>query len=305
MTIWELPNDEILAAFVTAREHSSTARSYRSRIRSALRRYKDAHGYEPALHNIVTDAELLGEMFTLDSSLTSSGRIARRTLGRTITAFRSLVAALPPPRLSVHELAATFEAARRAASSVNGLRLHLTAGTKSGGRSGWAPSADDISLVIGELRASALPFSAMSADVTAILYLAGPRVGAILDLVAGDIAFMPDGRVWVYVHEKARPDARPLLLRTDRRDILERFRRLSPEQSLWTNGDRQLSYDVFRRRLDWASARAGLPHIRPHDLRRAFASDVAARLGLGTTVRAGGWLVEQAAERYVSPRSLP
>ena len=305
MTIWDRPNDEILAAFEEAYDHSSTARSYRSRVQSSLRRYTDAHGYEPALRDVIADAELLAEMFARDHSLTSPGKIRRATVSRTITAFRSLVAMLPPPGLDAHELEAIFEAARRAVSSVNGSRLQLTAGTKSRPCGGWAPSAEDISRLTGELRGSPKPLSAMSADLAAILYLTGARVGAILDLVAADLTWPPDGRVWAYIHEKARPDDRPLLLRTERGETRERFRLLSPSESLWADGDRQLTYQVLRQRLISASARAGLPRIRLHDLRRAFASDVAAMQGLRATQRAGGWLAETATERYIRPRSLP
>ena len=304
MTIWDRPNDDILAAFEEASEHSSTGRSYRSRIQSSLRRYRDAHGHEPALRD-VADAELLAEMFALDDSLTFSGKIARATVGRTITAFRSLVAKLPPPGLTAYEIEGIFEAARRTVSRVNGSRLHLTAGTKRDVHRGWAPSADDISSLIEELRAATPSLSAMAADVVAVLYLTGARVGAILGLVADDLVWMPDGRVWAYVHEKARPDDRPLLLRPERAETRERFRLLAPSESLWADGGRQLSDQVLRQRLISASARAGLPRIRPHDLRRAFASDVAAMQGLRATQRAGGWLAEAVTERYLHPRSLP
>ena len=248
--------------------------------------------------------QVLAHLLSLDDSLSSGRKISKQTVAGTITAPRDLAATLPPPGVDRFDLDRVFAEGRRAISETRGLRLELSPGVRHEPTARRILTPAEITELIKVLRAMSAPLSGVCADVSAVLYLTGERVGAVLALAAGDLRWTPDGRCWIYTHAKARPDDRPVLVRTDRRELSDMWRRLGPESPLWTDGSRLLTYGVFVRRLDAAASLTGLPRVRPHDLRRAFATHVAALLGLSGMATAGGWLSESIAESYVGKPPL-
>lgn len=138
------------------------------------------------------------------------------------------------------------------------------------------------------------------------LYLTSLRVGAALALTRADLRQLPNGTWWVHAHEKARPDARPVLVPPEQGALALAWQQLSADASLWVVGGRQVRLDEVRTWITAGCAQAGVARFTPHNLRHAFARDLVPYLGLTGTMHAGGWLAAPVLERYLDasrPRS--
>ena len=173
------------------------------------------------------------------------------------------------------------------------------AGRREKESSSPVPQPAEIERVIGRLRLSERNHEQVTADLVALGYLTGARVGALLKLTQADLWRSPTGEVWVFVEEKARPDRRPV--RASAADFLLPGDCTAPSDvSIWRLRDgRVLTYHPALRALAHGCASAGLEPFTFHRLRHAFARDIAPELGLGGVVRAGGWLSEASAETYL------
>ena len=135
--------------------------------------------------------------------------------------------------------------------------------------------------MIGRLRLSERNHEQVTADLVALGYLTGARVGALLKLTQADLWRSPTGEVWVFVEEKARPDRRPV--RASAADFLLPGDCTAPSDvSIWRIRDgRVLTYHPALRALARGCASAGLEPFTFHRLRHAFARDIAPELGTG------------------------
>lgn len=303
MGIWGRSNEELFDRYVELREATSTARTYRTRIHALTTRAALGAGRPVPILELVLSPIRLADALLRDVPLRGSGtQISKQTIKQTLTALRDLVAVLPVPGRSRLELDAVISGARRRISVVRGTRLLIGPGRAARLRPVRAPRPDEIECVIAWLRTEGDLIDHAVADVLAFLYLTGVRVGATLGLQRADVSVAANGSIWVHVHEKSRPDDRPVRARTDRPELVPAWLELPPGTSLWTVDGKPLTYKVIWRRLGRACTRAGSPGIRPHELRHAFARDVAWRLGLEGLVHAGGWRAEPIAERYLRAR---
>ena len=299
--LWDRSNEEILDAFVARTAHDSgrTACSRRVSITAQLRRYALQNQVaEPALRSVLTDPALFGNVLAADRSLRGSGRVSRGTVRNTRRAFAALIAALPPsPGVTRDDLRGNLAMARRATEHMVGLRRNVAIGDKHPRRVP-VPSPEEIRRVIAALR-TMLPSGHPGPDLLTFLYLTGVRIGAALALTAADIRQMPDGTTWVFVQEKARPDARPVSVPLEQAGLALAWWQLPPDAPLWALRGRPIQPPAVRRWITRGCDQAGVPRFTPHNLRHAFARDLAPHLGLAGTQRAGGWLAAPVLEAYI------
>lgn len=299
--LWDRSNEEILDLFVarTAHDGGRTAHMRYRQIGAQLRRYAARDEVPvPALRAVLTDPALFGQVLAADQKLRSPGRLSRGTVRNTRRAFAALIAALPPPPGATRDdLRRNLAAARRATERIVGLRRVVATGEQRR-RPTAVPSAAEIQRVIAALRAT-MPPGHPAADLVAFLYLTGMRLGAALVLTAADLRPMPDGTTWVYGWEKARPDARPVLVRPEQAALVLAWRQLPPDAPLWAVYGKPIRPEAIRAWITLGCDRAGVLRFTPHDLRRAFARDLAPHLGLAGTQRAGGWLAAPVLEDYL------
>ena len=307
---WNLSNEEILQVFIdiTAHDSGRTAKTYASRIRSSLKRSGPTDGRasrlpapdRPPLREIVTDPGLLASLMRADRSLWSNDQVTRGYGVGVRYAYQAMISALPAPNgLSRDALRRAFAEAKELSSERRGLRLRAAGGTPRKREQRPVPQPAEIERVIGRLRLSERNHEQVTADLVALGYLTGARVGALLKLTQADLWRSPTGEVWVFVEEKARPDRRPV--RASAADFLLPGDCTAPSDvSIWRIRDgRVLTYHPALRALAHGCASAGLEPFTFHRLRHAFARDIAPELGLGGVVRAGGWLSEASAETYL------
>lgn len=305
-SIWERTNREILQELVRLTEHDtgSTARLHAERIQAQLKRYARAHGDTPALISVVTDALLWGRVLKCDRSLVKDRQISRGALVGIRDAFAALTAALPPPPGTTRdELRRNLQTAREQSTEQRGLRRVLKVGRAPSRDRRPVPTVAEIELTIAAIRKLPHQLADCCADLVGFCYLTAVRIGAALALTGAAVEVMPDGRCWVYVHEKARADRRPVLVRTQRRELQLRWRNAALDEPLWSEGDKQLSKAQAARLLRLGCERAGVTPFTFHRLRGSFATDVEAILGLGVTMQAVGWLAETVAEGYIHRRA--
>ncbi len=299
--LWASSNEAILAVFVARTAHDSgrTADTLRLRIAGQLRRYAARHAVPvPALRAVLTDPALFGSVLAADQRLTGPGRVSRGTVKGTRHAFAALVAALPPqPGATRDDLRRNLATARRSTERTVGLRRLVAVG-EDRRREVAVPAAAEIQSVIGALRAT-MPLGHPAADLVAFLYLTGVRIGAALALTAADLRQMPDGTVWAFVEEKARPDARPVYVRPEQGALALAWRQLTADVPLWAVKGRSVRADEVRTWITCGCERAGVPRFTPHNLRHAFARDLVPHLGIAGTQRAGGWLAAPVLEEYI------
>ena len=300
-SLWTRPNGEILDLFVarTAHDGGRTAHMRHQQIAAQLRRYAARDEVPvPALRAVLTDPVLFGQVLMADQKLRRPGRLSRGTVRNTRRAFAALIVALPPPPGATRDdLRRNLAAARRTTERVVGLRRVVATGEKCR-RPAAVPSAAVIRRVIATLRAT-MPPGHPAADLVAFLYLTGMRCGAALALTAADLRSMPDGTMWVHGWEKARPDARPVFVRSEQAALALAWRQLPPDAPLWAVEGRPVSPDAVRAWIARGCEGATVSRFTPHDLRRAFARDLAPHLGLAGTQRAGGWLAAAVLEGYL------
>lgn len=303
--LWELPLDELLGRFIAETQHDtgSTARTYAGHISAALRRFEREHGHLPSMSTLLADSELLARLLRCDRSLYGDRRVSQKTIKATRSALAAFVAWLPEPERS--RARAVLLEARRCADRRRGLRLLVDAGRPPEEDSRFVPTAIDIQNVIAALRASEHPLAPTCADLVAVAYLTGARVGALLEARRSGLQRLTDGRWWLFLAEKARDDRRPLLVRSDRPELLVEWAALPPDAHLWASSERRLLPGMAWRLLHDACEQARVPHFSFHRLRHAFASDLAARSDIGVVKAAGGWATTLVAEDYVHRRRVP
>lgn len=301
----EVTNEAPLARFVadTAHDSGGTARTHRNRILAALRRFEQVNGIMPSLAECFGDAELLAKVLGCDSAITREGQILRSTVNGTRNSFQAFAAALPVAGpLNRDEARRVLETARVLSTVQRGLRRRTIAGKAAAPDLRHVPTADEIGAVVECLRANGQPVATLTADVVALCYLTGLRIGAVLQLRRSDVVKMPDGRRWLTVTEKSRHDRRQVELRGERRGLFEEWETLPPDGKIWLRGGIALDYRRACRELASGCEAAGIPIFTFHRLRHAFATDVAVYLGLRGVMLAGGWLAEPVAPTYIGSR---
>src|SRR5262249_3902906 len=129
-----------------------------------------------------------------------------------------------------------------------------------------------------------------------------------------------DGRIRVLVHAKGRRVPAEYLYSARAsealRDAVAAFNRAAPRLDtperirlgrpgpVWRSVRGVVTADAWRTTLTRACAMAGLPRLRPHDLRRTFATQAEGRVGRHQTALAGGWDGTGTMDRhYVNPRA--
>lgn len=297
----DLSTEEILRLFETETAHDSgaTALTFRYRIGSALGRYEGMHRDRPHVLDLMGDRAVLVRLLLADLSWRSGELVSRGELIRLRQALGAFVAWLPlPSGVTRGDLRDVLAAARDAAMDVRGLRKVTRGGRSPEADKRHVPTAREIERVLADLRSGEDPLGDMTADLIAVCYLTGARAKAVLDLGREDLVQGSDGRRWLMIWEKARPDRRLLLARADRPSLFGEWMDLPLGEPLWQKDGRRLNKKVAAYRLRRACERTGVPDFTFHRLRNAFASHTARYMGLRTQ-RAGGWLAEQMAELYM------
>lgn len=271
-----------------------------SDIRSALRRHSATYGYEPALIDLVTDPAQVERLVRCDLKLNGEGKINKRVMQNLRRALLKFAVSVPPPSgFTRDDLRRAVAEGWRATTHQRGTRYFTNVGTSKRAQPQFVPSLDDIAATIQSLRTLDLKFASTSADMTALLTLTGIRVGAALSLRRSDLVLLPDRRVWAYVHEKSRRHRRPVYVAPQSNELMSEWLTKPAETRLWAENGDILSISLYRRRLKQGAVRAGIPPFNPHDIRKAFAKHVQEKLGIGLTVRAGGWSGTRVLERYL------
>jgi len=297
---WNRPNEAILADFVefTAHDSGQTARSVVTAVAAALNRESARSGATPALRDLLTDSDLLSRVMANDRSRVTGRQLSRATMSGVRHAFRSLGAALPPPPgHSRDDLRTVFEAARVGGEQWVGVRRRVSVGTKRSSEVRRDLTEAEITHLVEWLGESG-PDGLVFAELVRFMAATGVRIGAAVALRRSDLELHPDGSAWVYVHEKARNDRRPVLVGPSSRSLVMRWLTLPPDSSLWNTSRGPISDGMLRYRVAKGCAQLGIDRFRPHALRSAFAKKLVGPLGLRGAMRAGGWRSESALERH-------
>jgi integrase len=147
----------------------------------------------------------------------------------------------------------------------------------------------------------------------------GCRINALRHLDAADCHPETDGRLRLLLHGKGRREPAEYLLSsrastalmtyviaynadTARRGNARRIQ-LPGTGPVWRSDRGRVGYSAWRAALARGCADAGVTKIRPHDLRRTFATLAEGRVGRHQTALAGWWHGTGTMDRhYVSPR---
>ncbi len=147
----------------------------------------------------------------------------------------------------------------------------------------------------------------------------GCRIDALRRLDGRDCYAEPDGRVRLLLHAKGRRDPAEYLLSHQAsqalRAYIEAYNAVAPRLgvphrigpgaagAIWRSRRGAVSHDAWRVVLTQACAAAGLPRLRPHDLRRTFATQAESRIRRHQTALAGWWDGSGTMDRhYINPR---
>lgn len=292
---------EVLLLFEVETAHDSgrTAQTYRGRIGAAFGRYEAMHGAPPHVLDLICDPAEMALLLTADRSRRDGRQVGRDELKRLRQALSAFIAWLPlAPGTAREDLRGALATARDATVEVRGLRKITVAGRPRAADTRHVPTAREVERVLAELRARGDPSDDLTADLVAVCYLTGIRAQAVLDLLRDDLVQGSDGRCWLVVSEKARPDRRPVLARSDRRSLLDEWLDLSPGEPLWQRDGRRLTKRIAAARLRRVCRRADVPDFTFHRLRHAFAVDAGRYMGFRVQ-QAGGWLTETMVEHYM------
>ena len=317
-------NDALFASFQRRVEAlgctRKTARDYASQMRTLLRIAHALHGTPVELITLFGHTQLLGR------SLAYS---ARPGCARQFSGY-----ALDGRRHAARKFALVFDGELRARHGASGERL-LDRALQSAYRRVGSTYRLPVSLprrrggpvlTPAELErllkvVAAQPGFAGLRDSAALLIMAetGCRIDALRRLHAAMCFEEPDGRIRLMVRAKGRREPAEYLLsrRASQvlRNAIDAFNREAPRRGradrirlgspgpVWRSTRGVVSADAWRRTLASAGAAAGLPRLRPHDLRRTFATQAESRVGRYQTSLAGGWDGSGTMDRhYVNPR---
>ena len=317
-------NDALLASFQRRVEAlgctRKTARDYTSQMRTLLRIAHALHGEPIDLITLFGHTQLLGR------SLAYS---ARPNCARQFSGY-----ALDGRRHAARKFALVFDGELHARHGASGERL-LDRALQSAYRRVGSTYRLPVSLpwqrggpvlTPAELErllkvVAAQPSFAGPRDFAAFLIMAetGCRIDALRRLHAAMCFEEPDGRIRLMVHAEGRREPAEYLLSRHASqalsDAINAFNREAPRLGradwirlgspgpVWRSTLGVVSADAWRRTLASAGAAAGLPRLRPHDLRRTFATQAESRVGRYQTSLAGGWDGSGTMDRhYVSPR---
>ena len=306
--MWARPNADILeGTFRPGRGLApATLQSRSTAIRSALARFERRHGFELALLAVVADPDVAARLIASDEKLSGEGRVQKATIRNLRHALNSLIAmAPPPPGCTRDELRLNLKRAWIATCQARGLRYVTGPGSRHVPKVRRVPSPTEVGIVANAMRAMVLPLADACADLLAFTFLTGVRIGAAISATRDDLKATPDNRLWVFVHEKSRPDRRPVRAASESPITVAGWLTLPPGASLWSDGGRVVTKAMFGYRLTKACTLVGMPRFVPHDLRRGFAVHVRAALGIEGVMRAGGWTAEAVLEEYLRHRAPP
>lgn len=308
VTFWEQDNETILEQFDrdTAGDSGKTAKTYGSRIRAALRRAERRKGEPVALRDVISNPNEMVDFLTDSSPLRGNREASVDTMRGLRTAMKKFVSWAPPSsELTRATYRDVLRQAQIRASKTRGTKRILTPGRRKERFRGRPPTVAAIEAVLAVLFASPLEADRLVGELVRLLYLTGTRVTSVLALNRADLVRREDG-VWIVrVTEKSHDNARFVPIPRKCRSLIDTWEPLPPDVPLWCSGSRRLTRAQAAAIIERACAVAGVVPFLPHDVRRAFASDVAPRLGAGGLQSAGNWSSQKTMERYVYRREQP
>lgn len=305
---WDQDNEAILAQFErdTARDSGGTAKTYCSRIRAGLRRAERRKGVPVALRDVISDPDEMADFLNDSSPLRGNREASVDTMRGLRTAMNKFVSWAPPSgELTRATYRDVLRRARVQASKTRGTRRVMMPGRRTEKFCGNPPRVAAIQAVLAVLFGSPIELDRTVAELVRLLYLTGARVESVLALNRGDLMRREDG-VWIVrVTEKSHDVARFLLIPRECFALVLAWEPLAADEYLWCSGTKRLTRDVAAAVIERACAAAGVAAFQPHDLRRAFASDLGPRLGARGVQSAGNWSSQRTMERYLYRREQP
>ena len=297
------------------------AAAYRYQLAGMERTATRLAGRPIGLRELFQDIPLLGRALVDDLRSADGGQFSRWTLAQRRSAVRSFVSLMRPELVAIlgedpHEV--LDRALRSAADRVGGgYRLGGGAPRHRGGR---APTREDVDAVIAEAGNASGFAGVRNRAFFTMLAATGARVNALRELDGNDCVVLPSGRMRLLLREKGKPERRDVELGREHAELLvayaeafnghasrNRWRvrvRLGAPGAVWRNSPRgRWSYGDVLATLSGACVASGVAAFKPHDLRRAFATDAASQLPRHTVALAGGWRgLERLDDHYVTPR---
>jgi integrase len=288
-------NEALISQFYAATRSNTgaTADTYARYLRTGLKLFTRVHGFEPHLLHVATDRTLAAMFLSLTIRLRGYGQLSRRTVAQRRKALAAFAAWLPPAIRPYSEIARNQ--AREAYSIRRGVKL-VTPGTAPAATPSFIPSDSDLRAVIEALLADGTETSRRVADLAVFLDQTGIRIGAALALKHGDTVPVGDGYSWLTVHEKSRPDRRPVRATEQVAAALKIPGRAG--QPVWPVGTGELTQAAVRRCLRAACDVAGIRRFTPHALRHRHAHRNADFFDLPDLMAEGGWRAKEMAEHY-------
>ncbi len=297
--------------------------AYRYQLRCVLMTAERLAGRRVGWMDLFRDEHLFGHVLDDDTAPTQGTRLSRWTLAQRRSAVRSLATLMRPElyaTLGEDPHAVVQRALRGVAERVGG--GYRLAGGRPRRRGGHVPTRANITAVVTE--AGRVPGfrGVRNRAFLTILVESGARVNALRELDGAACHVMPAGHLRLYLHEKGKATPREVELSRGAADLLHAYVRLYNRTALstgWTgriqvgqpgpiwrnSGHGRWSYRDATAMLRAACTTAGVPIVRPHDLRRAFATEAASLLPRHVVAQAGGWKgLERLDNHYINPHIL-
>jgi hypothetical protein len=203
-------DDPLLTAYLTRLAAQGCARkgwkAYRYQIKSTLLTAARLSGRTLTCADLFRDEKLLGQTLINDTAPTLGSRLSRWSLAQRRSAFRSFVTLMRPElrALTGEEPHDRLDRALRAVAERVGAGYRLAGGAPRR-RGGRAPSAGQIQDVLDAVGHAPGYVGIRNRAFFQILAETGARLNALRQLDGADCLTMPNGRLRIFLHERARP----------------------------------------------------------------------------------------------------